>query len=103
MAGIGGWSAKALISGYVGLMAALALAFYAFPSVHVLIWALIGLASAAAVLVGVRRNRPRRRAPWLWMAAGILTFSAGDTVYNVISAVSGDPNPFPSWADFLYI
>ena len=30
----------------------------------------IGLAAAIMVLLGVRRNRPGRRALWHWLAAG---------------------------------
>ena len=103
MTGISDWSPKTLLFSYAGLIGALGVAFYAFPAAHVPIWGTIGVLSAGAVLVGVRRYRPRRRAPWLWIAAGLLTFNAGDTVYNIIAAVGDDPNPFPSFADVLYI
>jgi diguanylate cyclase (GGDEF)-like protein len=103
MTGIEAWSAKTVMWAYAGLMAALAAAYYAVPSHHVLLWGSIGWVSAIAVVIGIRRNKPRWRAPWMWIIAGILTFSAGDTTYNVIATTSGNPNPFPSWADFLYI
>src|SRR5262245_27404016 len=103
MARIGDWSAKSLMSGYAAVMVALGAAFYVFPDRHVLIWCAIGILSAGAVLVGVQRHQPRRRTPWLWVAAGIVTFNVGDTVYNILAKVGSDPNPFPSFADLFYI
>jgi diguanylate cyclase (GGDEF)-like protein/PAS domain S-box-containing protein len=84
-------------------MLVLGVAFYALPSWDEVIWALIGVGSAAAVVAGVRRNRPRQKAPWLWVAAALLSFCAGDTIFNIISAVTADPNPFPSLADVFYV
>ncbi|WP_033318252.1 aminotransferase class I/II-fold pyridoxal phosphate-dependent enzyme [Streptomyces yerevanensis] len=73
------------------------------PSSHTTSWALIGLGSVAAILVGVHRNRPTHRWPWLLLAAANLTFTAGDTTYNTLEAVFNEENPFPSLADVFYL
>ncbi|MCP2323853.1 diguanylate cyclase (GGDEF)-like protein/PAS domain S-box-containing protein [Hamadaea flava] len=78
-------------------------AFYALPSAHVVIWSLIGFGAAAAILFGVWRNRPRRRAPWLWLALALTTFCAGDFAYEMLVRYGGQQNPFPSISDFLYL
>jgi hypothetical protein len=49
--------------------------FYALPSWHSPIWAAIGLSSAGAVWYGVRRNRPRRKLPWLLLGGAVLAFN----------------------------
>jgi diguanylate cyclase (GGDEF)-like protein/PAS domain S-box-containing protein len=89
--------------GYGIWMALLTAAFYAFPSWHMVIWGAIGVTSAAAVAVGLRRNRPRRRLPWVLICVAILAFVAGDTTYNVLTDVLGAADPFPSVADVLYL
>jgi diguanylate cyclase (GGDEF)-like protein len=62
----------------------------------------VGLSSVVAVVVGVQRNRPARRAAWYWLAAGQLCCVAGDTVYSWYNDVAG-VSPYPSSADALYI
>jgi diguanylate cyclase (GGDEF)-like protein/PAS domain S-box-containing protein len=89
---------------YWAWMAALTALFYAVPDAwEAVVWTAIGVSSAVALLIGVRRNRPRRVGPWLAIAAGLLVFCAGDTTYNVLTQVLGQDNPFPSAADALYL
>ncbi|GAA2629711.1 aminotransferase class I/II-fold pyridoxal phosphate-dependent enzyme [Streptomyces vastus] len=73
------------------------------PSRHTTSWALIGLGSVAAILVGVHRNRPTHRWPWLLLAAANLAFTGGDTTYNILEAAFNEENPFPSLADVFYL
>ncbi|MET9432429.1 aminotransferase class I/II-fold pyridoxal phosphate-dependent enzyme [Streptomyces sp. NPDC003036] len=73
------------------------------PSRHTSMWALVGLAGVAAMLIGIRIHRPAKRWPWLLLAAANLTFTAGDTTYNILEAVYGQTNPFPSLADVFYL
>ena len=56
----------------------------------------IGLGGAAAILAGTARNRPERRWPWLFIAAAVLSFSAGD-------ALSSIADSSPSVADAFYL
>ena len=96
-------STRTLVGGYVLCAAVLTAGYYAFPGWHMAIWSTIGLSSAAAIVLGVLRNRPRRRAPWLVLAAATLVFAAGDTTYNLLTTVLGQQNPFPSAADGFYL
>lgn len=41
-------------------------------------WILLGAGSAGAILWGVYRHRPTRRAPWLLLAGAVATLAAGD-------------------------
>lgn len=74
-----------------------------YPDRRTTMWAAIGLAGVAAILVGIRINRPARRWPWLALAAANLAFTAGDTAYNVLNSFFDQSNPFPSVADGFYL
>ncbi|MFB9363967.1 putative bifunctional diguanylate cyclase/phosphodiesterase [Actinoplanes nipponensis] len=88
---------------FVAWMLVLATAFYVFPQFSMYTWAAIGLSGAVAVLTGVRLHRPSRRLPW-WLLAGVLvSFTAGDTTYNVLVDYLHRDNPFPSLADLPYL
>ena len=58
----------------------------------------IGIASALAIVLGVRLNRPSFPLPWLLFAAGNLLFALGDVVFNQL-----DNPPTPSAADWFYL
>ncbi|WNB85867.1 GGDEF domain-containing protein [Cellulomonas sp. ATA003] len=62
----------------------------------------VGLAACVAIVVGVHVLRPVRRAPWWLMAAGQLSWIAGDVVYTWYESVLA-VEPFPSPADVLYL
>ena len=93
---------SALRIGYIVVVALLALTYYRFPGAHLWIWAAIGLCGVAGTLAGVRLHRPAKAAPWLLLAAGLLVFTAGDTVYNAL-VLLGHSNPFPGPGDVLYL
>ncbi|HEX9237025.1 MAG TPA: ATP-binding protein [Actinomycetota bacterium] len=64
---------------------------------------LIGASAVVAILVGVRRNRPTVRGPWVLFAVGQGLFVAGDVLaYNYVRFFHR-PLPFPSVADVLYL
>ena len=46
--------------------------------------AVVGVSSAAAVLVGVYRYRPPRRLPWLLLAAALLAYSLERTLFTAL-------------------
>ena len=62
----------------------------------------VGLSSVAAMIVGIRRNRPEHRRAWGLFAAGVLTFVCGDITYDVTELRLGE-YPYPFWADGLYL
>src|SRR4029450_8354423 len=78
-------------------------AFYAVPHLSTFTWTAIGLSSAAAVLFGIRLHRPSRRLPWVLLACVLISFTAGDTTYNILTDYLGRDNPFPSLADGFYL
>jgi signal transduction histidine kinase len=68
------------------------------------IWPVIGLSSAAAILVGTRWNRPNRPQAWYLFALGQVLFLLGDYLYAVrISVLHEQVVAFPSPVDFLYL
>ncbi|GIJ68961.1 hypothetical protein Voc01_038780 [Virgisporangium ochraceum] len=84
--------------GYGGVITVAVALYFAAPGVSWVFAAAIGLATLAAVGAGTARNRPRRRLPWLLIAAGVATLSTGDviTTYQTTPA-------FPTVADALYL
>jgi diguanylate cyclase (GGDEF)-like protein/PAS domain S-box-containing protein len=94
---------RTLSTWFAAWMALLTVAFYLWPGQHMLWWGAIGLSSTAGVLVGVLVHRPRRRWPWLLLAAALFAFGSGDFLYNLLTDVFGMTNPFPSFSDVLYL
>ena len=64
---------------------------------------LLGVYGIGAVLVGVRRNRPRSRAPWLLFAFGLLLFMLGDVYTYSYPQLLHATVPFPSIGDGVYL
>ncbi len=84
---------------YLLWAAGLTIAYFTTPGRSTPLWAGLGLSSVLAILVGVRRNRPDQPLPWYLLAAALTTFAAGDLLYNVLTSVLHQDNPFPSYAD----
>jgi diguanylate cyclase (GGDEF)-like protein/PAS domain S-box-containing protein len=87
---------------YTVAMIVFAALYFTLPP-HWLWWAALGVTSAGAVLVGVARNRPRRRLPWLLLAGAVLALTAGDVTATYLAEVLGQEDPFPSVADAFYL
>ena len=96
-------STRRLLTGYGLWLFALNIAYFLFPGQKLIFWSLIGFSAAAAVLVGMFRNRPRRRTPWVLVSIALAVFTAGDTTYLVLTQIRHEANPFPSFADVLYL
>jgi diguanylate cyclase (GGDEF)-like protein/PAS domain S-box-containing protein len=64
---------------------------------------LLGLSPVVAILVGVRRHRPKSRGPWLWFALGFLLFWLGDLYTYSYPRLLGKELPFPSIGDGPYL
>ncbi|MEU8075074.1 EAL domain-containing protein [Catellatospora citrea] len=78
--------------------------FFAFPSpADDLVWAGIGLCSAAAVAYGVVSNRPARAGPWWLLCTAIVLLFLGDTLYDFLVDTRGVTLLFPSAADVFYL
>jgi signal transduction histidine kinase len=95
-----GWRAYLLFG------AALAVGYYlVLPAFgKLVVWPVIGFSSAAAIVVGIRRNRPDRALPWYLFAVAQVLFALGDTLDAVRMRVLHDSTMvFPSYLDFLHL
>lgn len=93
------WGAYLLLGGaaiaaYFGLGLA--------PLAQNVLYDAIGLSAVAAIVIGIRLQRPRAAGAWYLIAAGQLLFVAGDIVWAVFE-FGLHSEPFPSVADLLYL
>jgi diguanylate cyclase (GGDEF)-like protein/PAS domain S-box-containing protein len=64
----------------------------------------LGLTSWIAVIVGIRRNKPRYALPWWLFAAGFLLYWMGDFyTYSYRAYILHSEVPFPSIGDAIYL
>ncbi|MEV5343175.1 PAS domain-containing protein, partial [Streptomyces sp. NPDC052676] len=91
------------MAAHVALVVVATVVYMTVPATRTPLWAVIGLAGAAALVTGVRLHRPAHRWPWWVLAAGLVTFVSGDTYYNVMEEYFHASNPFPSPADACYL
>jgi len=93
---------KPVLGGYALWIALLTVVYYAAPGLRPVTWGLISVSGVAAIIAGVRLNKPARKAPWLLLAAGLSCFAAGQLSF-LIAARLRVTLPFPSFADVLYL
>jgi diguanylate cyclase (GGDEF)-like protein/PAS domain S-box-containing protein len=91
------------MAAYAAWMALLVVLYYALPGLRIVTWTALGLSGAVAIAVGVVRNRPARKAPWLLLGAANLSFAIGQLIFLVFADMMKRPLPFPSAADGLYL
>ncbi len=72
--------------------------FYTAQSVF---YEVIGFTGVAGIILGVRINRPVRRAPWYLLALGVFLLVLGDVLWMIYDQIG--ISPFPSVADVLYL
>jgi signal transduction histidine kinase len=77
--------------------------YFVLPSTAVqdVVYEVIGALGVAAILTGIRVNRPPRRAPWFLIAAGAGLLVLGDIAWTLY-ALTGR-TPYPSFADIIYL
>ena len=91
-----------LLAGYAIWMALLTALYYALPGLRAVTWGLIGLSGVVAIVMGVVINRPSRKLPWLLLATGLASFTAGQVSF-LVAGLMEIQLPFPSFADVLYL
>jgi diguanylate cyclase (GGDEF)-like protein/PAS domain S-box-containing protein len=64
---------------------------------------LLGLSAVVAVVVGIRRNRPKSRGPWWLFAFGLFLFWLGDLYTYSYPKLFHVGVPFPSAGDAVYL
>ena len=72
-------------------------------TVQSVLYDLVGISSAVAILVGTRRHHPALSVPWYLFAAGMLAFSVGDILFNSYARIWHRDPPVPSVADVFYL
>ncbi|MFE7192321.1 putative bifunctional diguanylate cyclase/phosphodiesterase [Kitasatospora sp. NPDC057541] len=77
--------------------------YYTNPSQRIIWWTGIGLGGVAAIVVGVRLNRPSHAVYWYLLALANLSFTAGEVVQVVQMQFLHLGSPFPSVADGFYL
>jgi signal transduction histidine kinase len=90
-----------------GLGLAFSLAYALVPERYTvlrecLIYNVVSVGSWIAVLVGVRRYRPRAPTAWTLIALALLAWSIGDIVWSAYDVANAEV-PYPSAADFFYL
>jgi len=88
---------------YVAAMALVVVFYYAIPAWNLGLWLTIGASSCVASFTGTRLNAPPRRLPWYLLTAATFTLINGDTIYNILTDVFHQNEPFPSLADASYL
>ncbi|MEV7175080.1 EAL domain-containing protein [Kitasatospora sp. NPDC093679] len=83
-------------------MVLLTVVYYRFPADRIIWWTGIGLSSFAAIVVGVRLNRPAHAESWYLLAVANLSFTIGEVV-QVIQTNYLHQTAFPSLADAFYL
>jgi len=91
-----------VLGAYAAWVVVLIVVYYQVSGLRAEAWGLIGLSGVLAILAGLRLNRPAHKAPWLLLAAGLLSFAAGQLSF-LIAAQLRVVLPFPSFADVLYL
>jgi diguanylate cyclase (GGDEF)-like protein/PAS domain S-box-containing protein len=91
-----------VLGGYVIWWAVLVALYFGLPGLRAETWGLIGLSGVSGIVAGVAINRPSRKLPWLLLAAGTTSFTAGQVSFLVAQLI-GIELPFPSFADVLYL
>ncbi len=76
--------------------------YYTFSEQR-LIFVGIGATGVIGIVLGVILMRPAHRLPWLLLAAGNLTFAAGEAAQIVLIEANPEQLPFPSIADGFYL
>jgi hypothetical protein len=100
--GVAPMQARHVRACFVVWILALTGGYYLWPGAHVFTWGAIGLSGAVGIVIGIRLNRPRNPLAWYLMAAAVLSFAAGDTIYYALQAIGPEP-AFPGPADYFYL
>ncbi|MGI8685085.1 MAG: putative bifunctional diguanylate cyclase/phosphodiesterase [Acidimicrobiales bacterium] len=99
----GGTSVAWKVFAFAGLVAGVA--HFTVPSndVRGVVYLTVAISSVAAMLVGIRRNKPDSATAWRVLAGGVAVFASGDIVFYFYKLVRHVDRPFPSIADAFFL
>lgn len=66
------------------------------------LWDFFAVIAATGAVWGLARNRPASRGVWQLLAVGIVLFTAGDIVYDLVVRSFGAADGYP-WSDVFYL
>ncbi|MCW2929843.1 MAG: hypothetical protein JWM19_805, partial [Actinomycetia bacterium] len=91
-----------ILIGYAAWAAALIVIMITLPGLGHAMWGLLAGTGALAILIGVARNRPSTKAPWLLLAIASLLSISGHATQAILTdnMVS---TPVPGFAAILYL
>jgi signal transduction histidine kinase len=90
---------------WLGIGVGYCLAYYLAPPApaKLVVWPVIGLSSAAMMVVGTLRYRPSYPLAWYLLAGGVVALTTGDTLYNIRVRLLHSGQVFPSVVDLVYL
>ena len=90
---------------WLGIGVVYTLAYYLVPPApaKLVVWPVIGLSSAAIMVVGTRRYRADSPLAWYLLAGGVAALTTGDTLYNIRLRLPHSGQVFPSVVDLVYL
>ena len=71
-------------------------------AVRSFLWDCFAVVAAGGAVWGLARNRPQARGVWQLLATGVVLFTAGDILYDVLVRGLGYADGYP-WSDILYL
>jgi diguanylate cyclase (GGDEF)-like protein len=79
--------------------------YFVFPNVlnQDVTYSVLGAASVACILVGVKTHRPKERLGWYLIALAGTCFTVGDNIYDIYNFILHETVPYPSYADAFYL
>ncbi|MGW4891684.1 putative bifunctional diguanylate cyclase/phosphodiesterase [Kitasatospora sp. NPDC004240] len=92
-----------LMAVYLVWMVTFTVIYYLYPNQRIIWWTGVGLGGVAAIVVGIRLNRPAHAQYWYSLAAANFCFTAGEVTQVVQMEFLDLGNPFPSVADGFYL
>ena len=93
----------ALLRGYLVVFAALGVTYFVSQDPTRLVWTALTVLAVAACVVGTLLQPVDTRTPWWLITASVAMLATGDTIYDYLTNVLHQDQPFPSPADVPYV
>ncbi len=93
----------ALLRVYLALYGVLGAAYFTIDTPSRLLWTALTFLAVAGCVTGAALQPTGYRTPWWLLAGGVAALATGDAMYDVLTIVLGQHEPFPSVADVPYL
>jgi hypothetical protein len=95
-------TARRTLAGYAVWMAVLTAASFTFAGAQEVLVGVIDVSGTAGIVLGVARNSPARRAPWLLLGGANLTGALG-LLANRLEVSAGASLPFSTYVNVIFL